>query len=270
MQHIKKIDFSDEKKLRGFLLDHPDAIEKGLTIIKDEAYLRGKNRVDILGQDKKGKIVLIELKAVEADSDTFVQILDYADFVYRNYRLVYEKLKKLEKPSDFDPSNDIRLLVIAPRFNDSFLRLSQHSKLEIEPIRYIALEPAEGAKGFTFIPEVTPELPHTTMVETWDISDHVDWITDDSARKAIDKLLGELNQFENVTIEPTQKYLSVKKNKVYQFAQIYTRRNHSQIWYKRFDESGWEWFGIKLYSPSDLKQEVFDRLKESSELCVTQ
>ncbi len=269
MQHIKKINFSDEKKLRGFLLDHPEAIEKGLTIIKDEVYLRNLNRVDILGQDKNGKIVLIELKAVEADSDTFVQILDYADFVYRNYRLVYEKHKRLEKLEGFDPTSDIRLMVIAPSFHDSFLRLSQHSRLEIEPIKYIALKTSDGAKGLTFVSEETLELPHVTMNDILDITEHIEWVTDDDARKATEQLVDHLKQFENVTIESTQNYLSIKKNKVYKFAQIDTKRNYCQIWYKRFTKSNWAWYGIKLYAPADLTPKIFERLKTSSESCVS-
>ena len=268
MQHIKKIDFSDEKALRSFLLKHPEAIEPCLTIIKDEAYLRGQSRVDILGQAEGRKLVLIELKAGKADADTFVQILEYADFVFRQFRLVFEKNNNLEKPETFDPRNDIRLMVIAPSFHETFLRLAPHSKLEIEPIRYMALEPSNGAKGLTFIQERLPELPRAPIEETWEKDDHLEWITDDVARKTVEQLIMKLEQIEGVTITSTQSYLSVKKDKVYLFATIETFRKHSKVYYKKFSDTGWAWDVFQVRSDKDLTPDVIERLRTSSDNCL--
>lgn len=68
--------FEYEAQLQSWLAENPDAIEPGLWIVGYEFPL-GRNSVDLLGIDVRGRLVVIEVKRANATRDAVGQVLDY-------------------------------------------------------------------------------------------------------------------------------------------------------------------------------------------------
>ncbi|MXX36651.1 MAG: DUF91 domain-containing protein [Gemmatimonadetes bacterium] len=79
---IKRTEFAQEKDLQRLLRDKPEAIERGLFIVAEEYsnWAESSRRIDLLGLDKEGNIVVVELKR---DKGTFMdlQAIRYAALV---------------------------------------------------------------------------------------------------------------------------------------------------------------------------------------------
>jgi len=79
---------SVEKDLESYLINNLDHIETGLKPYKSTEEARQYNtdigRIDILAIDKNSKLVVIELKAGEADRQTLGQIIPYVSWVKTN------------------------------------------------------------------------------------------------------------------------------------------------------------------------------------------
>ncbi|HDR4373212.1 TPA: DUF91 domain-containing protein [Bacillus cereus] len=69
--------------LQNKLLIRHDLIEEGLTLIKRESVIYGRNRCDILFKDREGRNLYIEVKEV-ADDKAIEQILGYRTLVEDN------------------------------------------------------------------------------------------------------------------------------------------------------------------------------------------
>jgi RecB family endonuclease NucS len=77
-----EITFSLERDLQAALRKNIETLEQGLKIIdggKERNTVAG--RIDITAQDKSNKIVVIELKAIEAKPDVIAQVLAYMEAV---------------------------------------------------------------------------------------------------------------------------------------------------------------------------------------------
>jgi len=73
---LSSIKVIDEISIRDFLFDNPKRIEKGLDIICKEFDLR-IGKVDLLGKDKNGKFVIIEIKGGKAIGQAIGQLMSY-------------------------------------------------------------------------------------------------------------------------------------------------------------------------------------------------
>lgn len=251
---IKKVDVKDEKELQSLLFQNPGAIEEGMKFIAKEVPAHGNRRIDLLGQDAEGLLVIVELK-LEAHENLLVQILDYADFAFRHFRILFERFPELQTKKDFDPNEDIRVMVVAEGFAEVFLRAAAHVAWEIEAFKYQAFETDDGTKSVICVQEDIPELPYFPREEPLTETTHLDYIKDDKARMAADQLLEFLRTFDGVEVVPTQYYLGFKRKR--NFASIRTRRSYFYLWYKDASAEEWE---IKITSPDDISQKLKDDL----------
>lgn len=81
--------FALEAHLRDFLADNLECVEPGLSLYTDESRLGSEfpvtdGRIDLLGIDKEGKFVVIELKLSRGRNRTLGQILYYMGWVDKN------------------------------------------------------------------------------------------------------------------------------------------------------------------------------------------
>lgn len=256
---IKKVDVENEKELQQLLFENPSAIEEGLKFIAKEVPAHGKKRIDLLGQDEDGLLVIVELK-IEAQEDLLVQILDYVDFAFRHFRILFERFPELEEKSDFDPFDDIRVMVVAENFDEVFRRVAAHVEWEIEAFKFQAFETEDGIKSIICLQEDIPELPYFPREDPISEASHLDYIRDDKARLAADKILEMVNAFEGVEIVPTQYYLAFKRKR--NFAAIRTRRNYFYLWYRDSNAEEWE---EKITSPDDISEKLKEELEDAFE-----
>ena len=68
--------FQYEAELQQWLAGNPDTLESGLWLVGYEFPL-GENRVDLLGVDQSGRLVVIEVKRANATREAVGQVLDY-------------------------------------------------------------------------------------------------------------------------------------------------------------------------------------------------
>lgn len=74
--------FSFEADLEAYLADHLDSLEKGLKL-HERQYVTPAGRIDLLGKDREGNFVIIEVKAGSASDRTMGQLMRYIGAVQR-------------------------------------------------------------------------------------------------------------------------------------------------------------------------------------------
>jgi len=105
-----------EQQLEDLLRQHVDALEDGLRYVSHQR-LTESGRLDVLLVDSGRSLVLAELKVVEDDAMLF-QAIDYYDHV----SLHLEALVRLYSAFAIDPTQPVRLFLIAPSFS-RFIRV---------------------------------------------------------------------------------------------------------------------------------------------------
>src|SRR6185436_2823435 len=87
---LERVDFAalglkERSDLQRVLRDHAAVISPGTLIISEEfsSWDRSDRRVDLLGVDSQGQLVIIELKRTTDDSHADLQALRYASMVSR-------------------------------------------------------------------------------------------------------------------------------------------------------------------------------------------
>ncbi|EDX71612.1 hypothetical protein MC7420_5237 [Coleofasciculus chthonoplastes PCC 7420] len=146
LQKLKPTDFESEKflerqHLQPLLRDKTEAIDSGIFIISEEFsnWEDSKRRIDLLGLDEEGNLVVIELKRVQEGAHMELQALRYAAMVSamdfeavidaheqfltklgrdsKNARSEIRKFLELEDSEDGLISNNPRIILIAPSFS---------------------------------------------------------------------------------------------------------------------------------------------------------
>ena len=70
-------EYQFEEELQDYLDEHPEQLEEGLVLIAREMPVSA-GKIDLLGIDEEGKLVVIELKRADVSRDAIAQALDYA------------------------------------------------------------------------------------------------------------------------------------------------------------------------------------------------
>jgi Endonuclease NucS len=112
------ITFSLEKDMQMALRLNIGSLENGLKIVdggKERSTIAG--RIDITAEDAEGKIVVIELKAIEARPDVIAQILSYMESVNQEEKM------------------DVRGIIVASDFSDK-VKLASRQIPQLRLVKY--------------------------------------------------------------------------------------------------------------------------------------
>ena len=112
-----------EEQMKQAILAAPDLVELDLKPLEEEKSLGGAGFTDILAEDKKGNLVIIEIKRVSASKDAVMQLERYLDTMR----------KRIARP--------IRGLVVAPE-----LRRNAEPLLESLKLEFVRLAPEKCFK----------------------------------------------------------------------------------------------------------------------------
>ena len=83
-----------EVDIEEFLEKHPNVLDKEIFIIGRQVPTETKGRIDLLGMDKNGHTVLIEIKKGVSTRDVVSQILEYGVWAEK---IQYEELNRIAK-----------------------------------------------------------------------------------------------------------------------------------------------------------------------------
>ena len=219
MAKYKKVDVS-EQQLEDLVRQHAEDIEEGMCYV-DHQHQTGSGRLDVLMVDSGKSLVVAELKVVEEDG-MLMQAVDYYDYA----RVHIEALARLYGEHGVQPTQPVRLFLIAPSFSQSLVNRCKWLDVSISLFTYTCIT-FEGSDDIVpvFSEQTIPSVPDT--IERPTIEGHLDYITDTEVLDRLTGLLEEIKQWapSRITMDAVKQAISIKvSGRV--FAYVYPRRKH--------------------------------------------
>jgi hypothetical protein len=242
MKKYTKADVS-EQELEDIVRRNAGQIEEGL-IYADHQKPAAGGRLDVLLVDSGKSLVVAELKVTQ-DDGMLLQGLDYYDFVTTHV----ESFARLYKSHSIDPTQQVRLFLVAPTFSQTLINRCKWLDLPISLFTFNCLK----FEGDTDVVAIFTEQQITAppeIVEVSHLDDHLNYITDVIVRNKVSALLEEIKNWKpgNIAIDPIKYAVSMKING-HVFAYLYPRRQHYLI--ATYDASD-EWKEYAVKSDDDL------------------
>lgn len=178
-----------EKQLEDLIRQNPDSIEEGLRFI-DHQRMTERGPLDVLMVDSGNALVLAELKITEDDT-MLVQGIDYYDYISKNI----EGIARVYKDFSIDPTQAVRLFLIAPSFSITMLNRCKWIDIPISLFSYKCITFEDSKEIIPVFSEITiPSVPE--IVETYTLDDRLKYITNPDTRKMVDDLIKEIRSWD--------------------------------------------------------------------------
>lgn len=237
MKKYTKADVS-EQELEDIVRRNAGQIEEGLIYVDHQKPAAG-GRLDVLLVDSGKSLVVAELKVTQEDG-MLLQGLDYYDYVSMHV----ETYARLYKNHGIDPTQQVRLFLVAPTFSQTLVNRCKWLDLPISLFTYNCLK----FEGETDVVPIFTEQQITAppeIVEVSHLDDHLNYITDATVRAKVSALLDEIKNWKpgNISVDPIKYAISMKINGRV-FAYLYPRRQHYLI--ATYDASDdWKEYAVK-------------------------
>jgi hypothetical protein len=237
MKKYTKTDVA-EQQLEDLVRQDAEMIEEGLRYVDHQRPAAG-GRLDVLMVDSGQSLVVAELKVVQNDG-MLMQGLDYYDYVSTQA----EAFGRLHKNANIDPTQQVRLFLIAPSFSQTLINRCKWMDLPVSLFTYHCLK-FEGEDNLVpiFAEQAIPTPPE--VVEVTNLDDHLKYITDPTVRSKASALLDEVKNWKpgNISLDPIKYAVSIKINgKV--FSYFNPRRQHFLLSTYN-DQEEWKDYSIK-------------------------
>jgi hypothetical protein len=242
MKKYTKADVS-EQELEDLVRRHAEQIEEGLAYV-DHQKPAAAGRLDVLMVDSGKSLVVAELKVTQ-DDGMLLQGLDYYDYVSTHV----EPYARLYKSHAIDPTQRVRLFLVAPTFSQTLVNRCKWLDLPISLFTFNCLK-FEGESDVVPIFTEQQITAPPEVVEVAHLDDHLNYITDTAVRAGVAALLQEIKNWRpgNISIDPIKYAVSMKVNGRV-FAYLNPRRHHYLI--ATFDASD-EWKDYPVKTEDDL------------------
>lgn len=242
MKPYTTVDVS-EQELEDLVRRHTELIEDGLVYV-DHQKPTGAGRLDVLMVDSGKALVVAELKVMQDDA-MLLQGLDYYDFTAMHV----EPFARLYREHSIDPTQQVRLFLIAPSFSQALVTRCKWLNLPVSLFTFNCLRfdgkdevvPIFAEQSVPAIIE-PPEVPH--------LEDHLAYITEPTVRTQVESLLKEIQNWKSgsISVDPIKSAISLKVNGRV-FAYLLPRRRH--YLFGTFDAEG-DWTEYSVKSDDDL------------------
>jgi len=258
MKKYRKAEVS-EQQLEDLVRRNTSLIEDGLIYVDHQKQTAG-GRLDVLMVDSGKSLVVAELKVIE-DDGMLLQGLDYYDYVSEHV----ESFARLYKTPEIEPTQPVRLLLIAPSFSKTLVNRCKWLNLSVSLFRFSCVK-FEGDNEIIPIFMEQQITPPPEIVEVAQLDDHLNYITDPTVRAKVTALLDESRSWKegNILTDPIKDSISMKVNG-HVFCYLYPRRQHFVIGI--YDVDG-EWKVYPVKTDEDLAT-VKPILKAAMERRVT-
>ncbi len=242
MKSYTKVEVS-EAALEDLIRHHADYIEEGLTYVDHQKSAAG-GRLDVLLVDSGKSFVVAELKIVQ-DDGMLLQGLDYYDYVSTHI----EAFARLYKAHGIDPTQRVRLFLIAPSFSQTMVNRCKWIDAPISLFTYNCLK-FEGDEDFIPVFSEHPIPTPPEVVEVTHPDAHLNYITDLSVRSKVSALLEEIKNWKpgNISLDAIKYAISMKVNGRV-FAYFHPRRKHYLVSTYNAEE---EWTDYAIKDDDDL------------------
>jgi hypothetical protein len=242
MKKYTKADVS-EQELEDLVRRHAELIEEGLAYVDHQKPAAG-GRLDVLMVDSGKSLVVAELKVTQ-DDGMLLQGLDYYDYISTHV----ESFARLYKSHAIDPTQRVRLFLIAPTFSQTLINRCKWLDLPISLFIFNCLK-FEGESDVVPIFTEQQITAPPEVVEVAHLDDHLHYITDAAVRTRVAALLQEIESWRpgNISIDPIKYAVSMKVNGRV-FAYLNPRRQHYII--STYDTSD-EWKDYPIKTEDDL------------------
>ena len=227
-----------EQELEDLVRRNTELIEEGLVYV-DHQKAVASGRLDVLMVDSGKSLVVAELKVTQ-DDGMLLQGLDYYDYVSTHV----ESYARLYKAHEIDPTQPLRLFLIAPSFSQTLVNRCKWLDVPVFLYTFNCLK-FEGDEDIVpiFTEQQIPTPPE--VVEVTHLDDHLNYITDATVRAKVISLLEEIKDWKtgNISVDPIKYAISIKVNGRV-FAYLSPRRQHFLIsTYDADDE--WKEYPVK-------------------------
>lgn len=220
---VRQVDIKEREQLEPLIVEHSAYIEDGLQIIAHQ-HPTDSGPLDILAVDSDGTLVIMELKN-EASDGHLDQGLRYYDWCRQNIAWIkkaYEKYKIV-------PENNPRLILVAPSFTETVLRISKYVDVDLQLIEYRAIIDENNELGLICTERDLGQPPEPPVIPS--MEKKLEYFKDTKARELFKTILAEL-QSKGIELKPIHgRWISAwYKNK--QFMYLAPNRNYSivRIW----------------------------------------
>jgi hypothetical protein len=232
-----------EAELEDLVRRHATLIEEGLVYV-DHQKVTTTGRLDVLLVDSGKSLVVAELKVVQ-DDGMLMQGVDYYDYVSTHV----EAFARLYKSFGIDPTQPVRLLLIAPSFSQTLVNRCKWIDIPISLFTFNCLKfQAEDDVVPIFTEYEIPSPPE--VIEVAHLDDHLSYITDLDVRNKASALLEEIKNWKpgSISLDPIKYAISIKvTGRV--FAYFHARRKHFVL--TTYD-AGDEWTDYSIKDDEDL------------------
>jgi hypothetical protein len=251
----QKIDIL-ERDLEELVRLHPHLIEEGLVYVTHQSHT-GTGRLDVLLVDSGKALVVAELKVVEDDA-MLTQCLDYFDHVSTGI----ETYARLHRAHEIDPSQPVRMLLIAPSFSQTLVNRCKWIDASISLFRYTALR-LDGQVQLipVYFEQSIPSPQEAPVVHRQE--DRLGYITDATARARAAATIdwARTTWGNRLSVDPIKYSISLKvDNKVIAYV---SPRRKSFLIYTYTSDDKWTPFTVQsdddLENPKSLVQAYADR-----------
>lgn len=251
----QKIDIL-ERDLEELVRLHPNLIEEGLVYVTHQSHT-GTGRLDVLLVDSGKALVVAELKVIEDDA-MLTQCLDYFDHVSAGI----ETYARLHSAHEIDPTQPVRMLLIAPSFSQTLINRCKWIDASISLFSYAALR-LDGQQQLVpvYFEQAIPAPQEAPVVHR--LEDRLGYITDGAAKARAEATIEwARTTWPNRTVADPIKYsISLKvDNKVVAYV---SPRRKSFLIYTYTSDGKWTPFTVQseddLSNPKRLIQEYVTR-----------
>ncbi len=232
-----------EQQLEDLVRQYVDSLEDGLRYVSHQRFT-DTGRLDVLLADSGHSLVLTELKVVEEDAMLF-QAIDYYDYVSSHL----EAFARLYSAFSIDPTQPVRLFLIAPSFSQSLITRCKWIDVPISLFAYKCIR-LDGSSEIipVFSEQTIPSPPE--VLETYSLDDRLAYITDANVQATAKGLLDEVVSWDTnkILAEPIKYAISLKVSGRL-FAYLSPRRKHFVV--ETYNQEG-KWTGYSIHTPDDL------------------
>ncbi|MBI1813871.1 MAG: DUF91 domain-containing protein [Deltaproteobacteria bacterium] len=237
MKTYTKNDVS-ERELEDLVRCNAGLIEEGLVYVDHQKPTAG-GRLDVLMVDSGKSLVVAELKVTQ-DDGMLLQGLDYYDYVSAHV----ESYARLYKAHSIDPTQQVRLFLVAPTFSQTLVNRCKWLDLPISLFTFDCLK-FEGDDDVVPIFQEREITAPPEIIEVTHLEDHLGYITDAAVRAKVTALLEEIKNWKpgSISLDPIKYGISMKVNNRV-FAYLLPRRKHYII--ATFDaDDKWKEYPVK-------------------------